>query len=254
MRLNEATIDDLQRLRLVYSVKVMAQLFSVQKDEMYRVLREWKIESPTEYLRIRRKELALLILSYGHEKVASRYNVSVTFLRGLYVRESGDGKVAALDIIQERTEQFLVSEIKRWASPTIISRMFGVTKSRLPAVLIKDKFAHQGNLASAIGRKAELFVLDRLGGKDMNLEDPRSVYDIHHKVYGRINVKATKKRTWRAPKVENCDYCALIVYKKNSYIFGVMIPADLCPMTISQQGHGYEKGVVVFWNDGGLTL
>ena len=234
MNIDNIKDTELQRLRLSYSVKYLSQLFSKDTSEIYRIMGKRNILPPPEYLKKMNKErLTLLICQHGHEKIAESFQVSVSFLKGLFKNGmSSKGYVPVIDPeFDFLSMEGLEDRIRTYQSPGIVSRMFSVPKSRLPKVDVDTSKLGQSH--TAIGRRAELFVLETIGGRDMNLEDPRSLWDIEHTGYGKINVKATKKWPPRAPKTNNCDYVALVYYKGEKIEKVSLVPASLCPITVN---------------------
>lgn len=227
MRFDCLSKDEIQRLRLSYSVQDMALLFEMEVSEIYTLMREIGVHAPTVYvIDLPRKELAYEIASLGVKKIAKKYNVSTSFLRSLFKKEESE------DV------EFLNSQVERFGSTSIVKKMYNYT-GKLNPPTSKKRFVGLGSMKSSIGRKAEEFVMDWLSFcKDMNEEDPRSLYDLEHPKFGRINVKAKNGTiSWRFNEVENCDFVAAVCLQKNEIQFACLIPVKDLPITINRNNY-----------------
>lgn len=213
MELGSLNNEELQRLRIAYSADDLADILEIDKNILYTHLKRRNILAPPEYVRERLPlpVLADMIAKFGIHKVSKRYNVSESFLRGLFVH------VKSMEADLTEPHQDLLNEaLEKFKSPTVVSRMYGLPKSRLPEFK-GSRLEETGRMKGGIGRSAELLILEMIGGKDMNEGDPRALYDIDHKEYGRINVKATLKQKgpWQVPTADNCDWVCFVVLHRD---------------------------------------
>lgn len=218
--------EDIQRLRIAYTMEFLTKLFEMEQTQLYSIFRELGILSPVAYAKANSKRIKLQIIKYGIERVSGRYGVSESFIRSMYVDVSL-GEVVSEDALRE--------QILRFKSKKMVSRMYGIPVSQLPEASVKtdDRFIHFGEITVALGRKAEIYVLSLIGGEDMNKDDPQSLYDIKHPLYGRVNVKMHSSRSMLVQKSSNYDYVALVQRRDNIFIFVAMVPVEMTPIRIN---------------------
>lgn len=215
--------EEIQRFRLAYSVSELSNIFDLEKTELYQILVDLEILSPVDYLRsMSRYQLACEISCSSHELVARRYLVSVSFLRSLFAESKPD--LSRFDL-QALSDKF--------GSRRLVSRLYNVNERLVPAPKSKDAlYLSFGAHRISYGRKAELFALSMIQGVDQNIENSSHRYDIHHPVYGRVNVKSRRSPTIRLKEISGCDHIAFVPRNSSEDPIGLyLIPAVLQPIT-----------------------
>ena len=225
MNITCLSLHEVQLLRLSYSVKDLATLFKITEPEVYFVLKECGIKSPTDYVRDEVPRFSLMeeICYFGHKKVAEKYFVSEAFLRSLFVCP------------EEHGVNFLQDQVERFGSVTVVKKMYSY-KGTLQPPSPENRFRGLGGMNSRVGRKCELKVIEWLSTytecHDVNEYNPTADHDIFCDLYGRLNVKAVSgSRCWRFPKAENCEYVVGVGIHQGEPLFAVLIPPVFLPDT-----------------------
>lgn len=222
------SIDDLQRFRLAYSVEHLAKLFEMKSSDMYSILKELGIKAPAQYLKECDLDLiAREVAATSHGAVAKRYGVSVSYLKSLYNVD---------DKLSEAKEYY-----ERFGSPSIAMALSGckILKARGDV----DRYVDHGETTNGKGRRAELYVRDKLTlhfsklgvVEDKNKTDPRCTYDFYFPTLGRINVKAlkSKRRYWRLQKPSfECEIVAVYLTDDDGLCISGLVKSHKLPMTI----------------------
>lgn len=170
------------------------------------VIKQHGLLNPTEYVRqLNEHGILQLLRAHGSWKRAAEWlSVSESFLKAYVGNELILEEPKILEI-----ENF-EDEITRIGSVSLYARLKGVKESAIRKYA-KEKGIELSKLIryentgfeNAKGRKAELYFAEQRSSnieKDMNLECSQAPYDFEDSVYGRVDVKSSKRHLYRSKK------------------------------------------------------
>ena len=235
MRAEDFTDMELQKIRFHYSFQDMVKLFEGEFSVVQKYLVE-KVVPSVSYLK-KRSDLYLLshLVRYGYGGMAKRFGVSQSFLKRLFrvvlhnvtvpFFEDSLSKIRYIDDITR-------SELESLIDISTVARIFKIKK--------KGNLSADAKMNSHIGRRGELIYKNFRGiciREDLNLSDPRSLYDFIDLDYGKVNVKTSNimfyengEKYWKVSLKANpqTDYyaCVLLDGKKECFCI-LMMQYDL---------------------------
>jgi len=223
MKLNEISLNELQRMRLKYkSPKSMALYFEGDFEKNIKYIEDETVPPTTYCKRIGINYLKDTILAKGYTLAAKELGVSSSYLKSFF-KDS--------PIVYEFTSEEAQSFSERCEYTTVFKKVTG----RKLEDYRKDAVRPTSHLTSYKGEVSELFY-QKIRGEDsvtnMNLKDPHCPYDFDDQLYGHVNVKSSKSyktksgdKYWKFSTGGKYDHLALVGWdsKYNQVQFVSMI-------------------------------
>lgn len=257
------TETELRLLRLRVDATLLSKILSLSSKEQSELN---KLENGIQFLNRQAKEGTFLVL-FSHfnstTEMAKFYQVSDAFVRSLRKKcVQGELEHAPIEGID-----WAMANLERVGNLELLSVLSGAKVSDLrnkmkeSGISNQDIVAgHKNYLQSSKGRHAELMYASMRGEnitEDMNHTDPSARWDFNDKVFGKVNVKAAKKRldskgtesfTFSCHSAEHADYLCFMGFDSDAFDHlerVLMVPAHLMvgKTSVTLKGHHFMNGI-----------
>lgn len=200
------------------------------------LLKSGEVKKPTDYVAgLSPDSFMEQLANYdGSKGMARQYGVSVAFIRNLWRQYSLSEPTK---VIGPFTRELLVEGLERYGSVRMLCRLKSVKESEVRKVAKEAGLElapylnfEFGNYEVNRGRRAELYWKGQRGVsilRDLNESDSsQSDYDFDDAIYGKVNVKSSKRYRFRSKcrrnspyfwtfscnAIEKCDHVVFVLY------------------------------------------
>ena len=199
MKVDSFSDSCLQKMRnRVKKLEVLAKYFEGDEKENLYYLQNTTKPPATFVKNLSLSVLVSMIIKNTYKGASEKLGVSVAFLKSCMDSYDIEGVIidTKSDFISEKYSlQQLVELSKEIEYVSLVSAVSGWSESAIRKALGRKGIDLKSEHTTSRGRRAELFYKKLRGSnivRDLNEDDPRSVYDFDDREFGAVNVRSVK--------------------------------------------------------------